>query len=42
MKITVRKCVPNDYAALHALNENEMGYSYSTEQTKTRLDKVLM
>lgn len=41
MKITVRKCIPNDYAALHALNENEMGYSYSTEQTKTRLDKVL-
>lgn len=41
MKITVRKCVPNDYAVLHALNENEMGYSYSTEQTKTRLDAVL-
>lgn len=41
MKITVRKCVPNDYVALYALNENEMGYSYSTEQTKTQLDKVL-
>ena len=29
MKITIRKCIPNDYAALHALNENEMGYSYA-------------
>ncbi len=41
MKITIRKCAPKDYAALHALNENEMGYSYSAEQTKIQLDKVL-
>lgn len=41
MNIVIRKCVLNDFDAIHALNRDEMGYSYTEEQTEVQLASVL-
>lgn len=41
MKFTIRECSVFDFEALHLINRDELGYDYSINLTKAKLQKIL-
>lgn len=41
MEFIIRECKLEDYTDIALLNKNEMGYEYSAEDTKKKLEKLL-
>lgn len=41
MDINIRKCILDDCEQIVLLNKNEMGYDFSFDNTKQRMEKVL-
>lgn len=41
MEFIIRECTTQDYPDIVLLNKNEMGYDYSAEDTKKKLEQLL-